>query len=54
MLGVKYHTLWFEGEQKPNNIVQNIEDLPVPEKVDIEMHMVQCESDESDYESDSD
>ena len=32
--------------------LQNIEDLHVPEVIDIEME--QCESDDIDYESDSD
>ena len=52
ILDGKYDILWFEGEQMPNDIAQNIEDQPVKEGVDIEME--QCESDEFDYESDSD
>ena len=48
----KYDFLWFEGEQMPKDIAQNIEDLQFPEEDDIDIE--QCESDESDYEGDSD
>ena len=52
ILDSKYYILWFEGEEMANNIAQNSEDQPVPEEIDIKME--QCESDESDYESNSD